>query len=195
MPPALFIDTESSSGIGASLLPQSSASSLRSVFLTASIAWSVFTVIVSTWLGIWTLASSIFPGILSLVFAGLVAAQAAIAYLRMKQTLRRFVRFGLTSSAFARISPRLMIAWIVVSVAQVGCYIAALVLYIDLASSSDEQLVHVGRIGVVWFSIIGVFMLSLMVGFILVSRVSPWLSSWFIRMPPQTPQLVIPEMD
>ena len=195
MSPALFVDTESSSGIGASLLPQSSASSLRNIFLTASVFWSVFAVIVTVWLGIWTLAYSITLGILSLTFSGLTASQAVIAYLKMRQTLRRFVRFGLSTAAFARVSQRWMIAWVVVSLGGIAVYIAALIGYVELASlGPGEDLIHVGKIGLVWLAIVGVFMLSLIVGFLVVSRVSPWLSSWFIRVPP-TPHLVIPEMD
>ena len=195
MPPALFVDTENSSGIGASLLPQSSASSLRSVFLTASIVWSICTVSIAAWLGLWTLSSSISAGICSLLFSVFTAAQALVAYMKMRQTLRRFVRFGLSSAAFARVNPRWMISWIILSLGVIGTYIAALVIYVELATSgADDTLSHVGKVGLIWLSIIGVFMLSLIVGFIVVSRVSPWLSSWFIRMPP-TPHLVIPEMD
>lgn len=195
MPPALFVDTETSSGIGASLLPQSSASSLRSVFLTASIVWSISTVAIATWLGVWTLSASTSAGICSILFSVFTATQALIAYMKMRQTLRRFVRFGLSSAAFARVNSRWMIGWLIVSLCQIGTYIASLVMYVDMATTgSEEKLLYAGKMGLIWFSIIGVFMLSLIVGFIVVSRVSPWLSSWFIRMPP-TPHLVIPEMD
>jgi len=176
-------------------LPQSSASSLRSIFLTASIVWSVFTVAIAAWIGIWTLSYSTTAGVLTILYSGLTALQGILVYSKLRQTLRRFVRFGLTSAAFSRVNPRWMTAWLIVSVSSIGTYIASLVIFVELATnSSDEQLLHVGKIGLIWFSIIGVCMLSLIVGFLIVSRVSPWLSSWFIRMPP-TPQLVIPEMD
>jgi len=100
----------------------------------------------------------------------------------------------LTSAAFARTSPLWITVWIGLSLGALGPYIGALVEFVKASGCGDETISHAGRVGVVWLSIMGGLMGSLIIGMIVVSRISPWMSSWFVRMP-STPPLVIDEID
>jgi hypothetical protein len=112
--------------------------------------------------------------------------------MKLGVTIRRYVRFGLSSAALSRANPRWIGTWIVLSLGGLGAYIGALIEYVSASGSADIGVASSGKSGVVWLSIVGGIMASLGVGMIVVSRITPWMSSWFVQMP-NTP--VIPEVD
>jgi hypothetical protein len=80
------------------------------------------------------------------------------------------------------------------SLGGLGSYIGAMIEFVSASGSQDSAIASSGRTGVVWLSIVGGIMGSLVIGMIVVSRITPWMSSWFVRMP-NSPPLVIAEVD
>ena len=167
----------------------SSRSTLRSIFIAACLCWSVAAVGVSTAMAVHALShaspsSSLqTAGLLSVGFAVATSLQAFLAYRKLRQSLVRYVRFGLTSAAFSRTSARDAIAWVLTTLAGLALYIAALTEYLTASNSSTPSESSAARQGVVWFAILGALMGSLVVGMLVVSRISPWLSTFFITTP------------
>ncbi len=157
-------------------------STMRSVFLAAALCWNVGAVSVGIIMGLYAIR---FPpcGWLSLLFAAVTCLQGILAFIKLKQSLNRYVRFGLTSAAFSRTPAKLAIAWILTSIAGAAVYTAALIMFISASSSSDSDEARAGRLGVVWYSIVGISMGSLLVGMFIVSRISPYVSSFFVQTP------------
>jgi hypothetical protein len=158
------------------------SSTMRSVFIAATVCWNLSAVTVGIIMGLYSLSHS--PcGWLSLAFASVTVVQGILGFFKLKQSLSRYVRFGLTSAAFSRTPAKVAIAWMLTSLAGLGLYVAALVSFINASSSTDPDEARAGRIGVVWYSILGITMISLLVGMFVVSRISPYLSSWFVQTP------------
>ncbi len=155
---------------------------MRSVFIAATLFWNIAAVAIGTLMGLYAIS---YPpsGLLSLLFAGVTGVQGILAFFKLKQSLTRYIRFGLTSAAFSRTPSKLAIAWIVATLIQGGVFIGALISFISLSSSTDPAEAKSGRLGVVWFAILGATMGSLILGMCVVSRISPYLSSLFVQTP------------
>ena len=172
------------------LPPGSSSSTLRSIFLGASLCWNVAAVLVSALMGVHAFSSlTSSPELeiaawLSTAFSLVIAVQGFLAFVKLKISLQRYVRFGLSSAAFSRTSPRLALAYMLTSLFAFALYVFALVEFIDASKSAIPAEAKSGRLGVVWFSILGALMLSLFVGLVIVSRIPPaWASHAFVRTP------------
>ena len=163
----------------------STTSTMRSVFLGATVCWNVAAVSVGIVVGLYAMA---YPPCnwLSLSFAAVTALQGILGFFKLKQSLTRYVRFGLTSATFSRTPAKTAIAWILTSLVGLGLYIGSLVSFIKASGSTDLAQARAGRIGVVWFSILGITMVSLVLGMAVVSRITPVFSAWFVQTPPIT---------
>jgi hypothetical protein len=106
-----------------------------------------------------------------------------LAFFKLKQSLARYVRFGLSSAAFSRTPQKLALAWIATTLAGLGLYIATVVAFVTASKSADEAQANAARVGIVWFSVVGITMGSLLVGMAVVSRITPWMSSFFVQTP------------
>lgn len=120
---------------------------------------------------------------LSLSFAVVTAIQGFFAFVTLKDTLRRYIRFGLTSAAFSRTSPKLGFSWIASTVAVLAFYVGTVVEFISASKSVLADEAASARLGVVWFAILGALMASILLGMLVVSRISPWFSNMFVRTP------------
>ena len=162
----------------------SSTTTMRSIFLGAALCWNVGAIVVGVLVGLHALSSNLdLVGGLSISFAAVTALQGIIGFVKLKQSLHRYIRFGLTSAAFSRMSSKLAIAWILTTVTGFGLYIGCLVEFLLASKSSVPGEASSGRLGVVWFMILGISMGSLILGMIVVSRISPWVSQLFVRTP------------
>lgn len=158
------------------------STTMRSVFLAATLCWNIGAVTVGILMGLYAIR---FPpcGWLSLLFGGITTLQGILAFVKLKQSLSRYVRFGLTSAAFSRTPAKLAVAWILTSVAGAAVYITTLIFFVSASSSSNPDEERAGRLGVVWYAILGVTMGSLLLGMLVVSRISPYVSSFFVQTP------------
>jgi hypothetical protein len=136
-------------------------------------------------MGLYALPVDKAAGCVSLAYSGATCMQGILGFIKLKQSLNRYVRFGLSSATFSRTPAKLGVAWLLSILAGIALYIACLYLYISASVSSDSDEMRVGKQGVVWFTILGVTMGSLVLGMIVVSRISPYVSSLFIQTPIQ----------
>jgi hypothetical protein len=173
----------SSDQASAPLLP-TGAIAMRNIFVISAWCWTVVAVCTGITVGIYAMTYALnLPGWLSLAFGLSVLVQGVMSYFKLHLSIRRYIRFGLTSAAFSRTSPVLIIVWFVQTALSIALYVSALVEFVLSATSGDksEDQVQVARMGVVWFSLLGGLMLSVLIGTVVVSRMSPWASSFFLR--------------
>ena len=170
-------------------MPGSSMSSMRSVFIAATVFWNIGAIVAGILVGLHALANAESSsslrtaGWISIAFASMTACQGILAFFKLKQSLVRYVRFGLSSAAFSRTPQRLAFAWVAATFCGLLLYVAALVEFIDASKSGIESEARSARIGIIWFSVLGITMGSLIVGMAVVSRITPWASSFFVQTP------------
>lgn len=169
-------------------LVQASAQSMtvRRIFLASTVCWNLGAVAVGIFVGVsfCSFSVSMGTGWVSLGFACAIGLQGFVAFVKLKHTfLRRFIRFGLTSAAFSRVSPKLMIAWVSTGLASLCLFVAEMTELVLATKSSDVQQVKVARTGVVLYAVVGGLALSLVLGLVIVSRITPYISGLFVRTP------------
>ena len=174
---------------GDQLPAASTSSTMRSIFIGASLCWSVSSVVVGVLMSVHALSNCSnsvaleVAGWLSGGFGGVTAVQGFLAFVKLKTSLQRYVRFGLTSAAFSRTSPKMAFAYITTSLLGFILYVSSLIEFVEASKSSISDEARSGRLGVVWFSVLGALMLSLLIGLIVVSRISPQTSRAFLQTP------------
>jgi hypothetical protein len=162
---------------------------MRSIFMGSTLVWNIAAVTVGVLIALDAFSSFsnshelIVGAWLSLSFAVATATQVFLAFVTLKDTFRRYIRFGLTSAAFSTTSPKLGIAWIASTAAGLAFYVGSLVEFISASKSVNPDEAASARLGVVWFAILGALMASILVGMLVVSRISPWFSNMFVRTP------------
>lgn len=163
--------------------PASASATMRYVFIGAALCWNVSAVVIGILMGLYALPHNKAAGLLSITFGVVTAIQGILGFMKLKQSVNRYVRFGLNSATFSRTPARLGIAWLAATLVGMLVYAADLVFFISASSSADADEALVGQRGVVWYTILGVTMLSLLLGIVVVSRITPYLSSYFIQTP------------
>ncbi len=166
------------------LLPSPGVVAMRNVFVVSAWCWTVASATVGALVGIYALSADLLiPGWLSIGFGLCLTLQGLLSFLKLGLSIRRFIRFGLTSAAFSRTSPKLITIWLVLGAASIGLYVSTLVEFVSEATAAEgeDRKVQTARMGVVWYSLIGGLMISVLVGTVVVSRITPWASSFFLR--------------
>lgn len=167
----------------------SSSSTMRSIFIGASLCWNIAAVAIGVSMAVHAISSVSgsleleLAGWFSVGFSGVIGLQGFLAFVKLKISLQRYVRFGLTSAAFSRTPPKLATAYIIVSLIGFILYVLALMEFIEATRSSIPDEARSGRLGVISFSILGVTMASLLIGLTVVSRIPAWASQAFVQTP------------
>ena len=146
---------------------------IRRIFVASTVCWNVAAIMVGLYVAFsnWSLA-----GWLSLGFATMVCIECWLGFVVLKTNfLARYIRFGLSSAAFARVGVKWIVVWSLSLLGIIGFYGATVAALIE--NSNDPH----ARTGIVMYTITGGLLLSLLVGVVIVSRISPYMSGFFVQ--------------